>query len=235
MELDVRDSADLPASKIEEFYDSVLAPSFADSELIPRAEFLADLNDPSGDTVAAVALDDAGEILGGAVGQWFPQCRVMLTAYLAIRPGQRGGGIGGRILRAVLADWQRRVDPLLVVGEVEDPRHHTDIGFGDPARRLKFYASAGAKIIPIPYFQPAIQADGDRVPHLFLMTFAVSDECRRGDRSIDASPVRAFLEANLAGNEGSVDRDDPATAALFAAAAGATLELVDPAVVRGDR
>jgi len=235
VELDVRDSADLPASKIEEFYDSVLAPSFADSELIPRAEFLADLNDPGGDTVASVAFDDAGEILGGAVGQWFPQSRVMLTAYLAIRPGRRGGGIGGRILRAVLADWQRRVDPLLILGEVEDPRHHTDIGFGDPERRLKFYAAAGAEIIPVPYFQPAIQAGGERVLHLFLMTFAVSDECRRGERSIDASPVRAFLEANLARNEGGVDRDDPATAALFDAVTGATVELVDPAGLHGDR
>lgn len=52
MGLDVRDSKDLPASKTEEFYDTVLAPSFVDSELIPRAEFLADLNDPRGETVA---------------------------------------------------------------------------------------------------------------------------------------------------------------------------------------
>ncbi len=92
MEVDVRDSrGGLPASKVEEFYDSVLAPSFVESELVPRAELLADLDDPGDGTVASVALDDTGEILGGAVGQWFPQCRVMLTAYLAIRPGQRGG------------------------------------------------------------------------------------------------------------------------------------------------
>jgi hypothetical protein len=135
----------------------------------------------------------------------------------------------------VLADWRRRVDPLLIVGEVEDPRHHTDIGFGDPERRLKFYADAGAKIVPVPYFQPAIHAGGDRVPHLFLMTFAVADECRRGEHGIDASPVRAFLEANLAANEGSVDRDDPATAALFDAVAGATVELVDPTAIRIER
>lgn len=234
MGLDVRDSKDLPASKTEEFYDTVLAPSFIDSELIPRAEFLADLNDPRGETVASVALGDAGEILGGAVGQWFPQCRVMLTAYLATRPGRRGGGVGGKILRAVAADWQRRVDPLLIVGEVEDPRHHTDIGFGDPERRLKFYAAAGAKIIRVPYFQPAIHADGDRVPHLFLMTFAVADECRRGDHGIDAAPVRGFLAANLAANEGSVDPDDPATAALLDAVSGPTVELLDPKTTRID-
>lgn len=235
MEVDVRDSRDLPASKVEEFYDSVLAPSFVESELVPRAELLADLDDPGDGTVASVALDDTGEILGGAVGQWFPQCRVMLTAYLAIRPGQRGGGIGGTILRAVIEDWRHRVDPLLIVGEVEDPRHHTDIGFGDPERRLKFYATAGAKIVPVPYFQPAIHAGGGRVPHLFLMTFAVADECRRGERGIDASVVRAFLEANLAANEGSVDPDDPATAALLDALSAPSVELVEPAAIRIDR
>lgn len=228
MRFEIHDSTRLPVSRVEEFYDAVLARSFVASELVPRAELLADVSDPSGETVASLALDDAGEIVGGAVGQWFPQCRVMLTAYLAIRPGRRGGGIGGAILRAVAEDWRHRVDPLLIVGEVEDPRHHTDIGFGDPERRLKFYAAAGAKIVPVPYFQPALHADGGRVPHLFLMTFAVSDECRRGEHTIDAAPVRDFLLANLQGNEGRVDPDDPATAALLGAVSAPTIELVDP-------
>ncbi|MFZ2527989.1 MAG: hypothetical protein WAX14_10090 [Rhodococcus sp. (in: high G+C Gram-positive bacteria)] len=228
MTFEIHDSARLPVARVEEFYDAVLAPSFVESELIPRAELLAELSDPRGETVASLALDDAGEIVGGAVGQWFPQCRVMLTAYLATRPGRRGWGIGGAILRAVVEDWRRRVDPLLIVGEVEDPRHHTDIGFGDPERRLKFYAAAGAKIVPVPYFQPAIHTDSGRVPHLFLMTFAVSGECRRGEHRIDAAPIRAFLLANLVGNEGRVDPDDPATAALLDAASTPTIELVDP-------
>lgn len=224
--LGIVDAGDAPDGMLDEFYDVVLAPSFPDSELMARDELVASLGDPAGATCAAFAVAQDGGVVGGAVGQWFPGCRVMLTAYLATHPGRRGGGIGRRVLRAVIEDWRHRFGPLLVLGEVEDPRHYRDRGFGDPVRRLAFYASEGAQVIDVPYFQPSLRPGEDRVPHLLLMTFAVDERCRRGDE-LDSTPVRCFLERNLATNEGGI-ADDTDTSALWAALTGPTVRLLDP-------
>ncbi|MEE2031950.1 GNAT family N-acetyltransferase [Rhodococcus chondri] len=224
--MDIVDSRQVTPAQLGEFYDAVLAPSFPLSELAPRAELLAGLHDPAGAMRAALAVAATGEIIGGAVGEWFPDCRVLLVTYLATRPGQRGGGVGREVLRAVMAQWRRSIAPLLVVGEVEDPRHHRDNGFGDPVRRLRFYASEGAEVIDVPYFQPALRSDGDRVRNLLLMTFAVDPACRRDD-GVDSATVRCFLERNLEGIEGHVG-DDPETTALWAALAAPTVPLLDP-------
>ncbi len=224
--MDVRTvgSDHLTRDLLADFYDTVLAPSFPRTELVSREDLLAAL-DADG-TAVTVAVDEADDVVGGAVGQWFPECRVMLTEYLAARPGRRGKGVGRTVLRAVLADWIQRFDPLLVLGEVEDPEHHGDTGYGDPVRRLRFYRGEGAEIVAAPYFQPALHGAGTRVPHLLLMAFAVSGECRTGT-GIAAAPVRCFVEHNLAACEGSVG-DDEQTRALLGALAGETVALSAP-------
>lgn len=224
--LRIIDVVDLPASALEEFYDDILTPSFPDEELLTSDDLADALADPGKGMFASVALTDRNEVVGGAVGQWFPECRVLLTVYLATHPGRRGGGIGRRILRTVTEDWRRRFDPLLVLGEVEDPRHHHDRGFGDPGRRLAFYASEGARVIDVPYFQPRLRPEEVRVPDLLLMTFAVHEQFGLGS-TVDSAPVRCFLEKNLLSSEGRIS-DDAETEALWEALSDPVVALLDP-------
>ncbi|NMD96471.1 GNAT family N-acetyltransferase [Rhodococcus sp. BL-253-APC-6A1W] len=220
------DIGDLPADMLDEFYDDVLTPSFPDEELLSPDALAAALADPAGTMCASVVVSDDGFVVGGAVGQWFPECRVLLTVYLATHPGRRGGGIGRAVLRAVRQEWLRRYDPLLILGEAEDPRHHRDRGFGDPGRRLAFYVNEGARVLDVPYFQPRLRPEDVRVPHLLLLAFAIDDRSRRGD-GLDAAPVRCFLEKNLLANEGTIG-DDPETSALRNAVEGPVVQWADP-------
>lgn len=230
--LRIVDVGELPESALDEFYDDVLTPSFPDEELLMPDELSRALADPEPRMFASVALTERNEVVGGVVGQWFPECKVILTVYLATHPGRRGGGIGRRILRTVMEEWTRRFDPLLVLGEVEDPRHHRDRGFGDPGRRLAFYASEGARVIDVPYFQPRLRPDEARVPDLLLMTFAVHDRFRL-ESTVDSAPVRCFLEKNLLASEGAIG-DDSETEALWQALDGPVVALLDPDTVLGE-
>lgn len=229
MDLHIIDSAAATTAQLVEFYDAVLAPSFPATELVTRDVLFADLRAEGTSATAALAVDEHGAVVGGAVGRWFPLCGVMLTEYLVARPDRRGSGIGGTVLRAVMGEWTARFGPALVLGEVEDPRHHGDAGFGDPARRLRFYLREGAEILDVPYFQPALHGDGTRVPHLLLMVFAAAPEARRGG-GVAAEPVRCFVRANLLGSEGRIGADRP-TAALLSALAEPTVALVDPGTI----
>lgn len=202
--------------QLEWFYEDVLTPSFPSAELISRDEFLGSVADPSGGTCTMLAVDGSGEVIGGIVGEWFADCRVLLDSYLAVKPGRRGGGIGRRLIEESISRWSSRFVPLLIVGEVEDPRFHPATVYGDPVARLRFYADLGGTILSVPYFQPALREDLDRVRNLFLMVFASDMSCR-SDSGVDSRVVRAFLEANLCACEESIDPDDAEVRALWEA------------------
>jgi N-acetylglutamate synthase and related acetyltransferases len=160
-----------------------------------------------------VALDDAGRVVGGAVCQWTPRLRVMLLAWLAVRPGARGGGVGGRLLDAALASWRTEYAPCLVLAEVEDPEHHRGSDLtGDPARRHRFYLDRGARILDLPYFQPSLGRGLPRVPHLHLMVLHVDPALRgRAPDTVDAATVRRYLQWHQRSCEGRVGTDEQST------------------------
>jgi GNAT superfamily N-acetyltransferase len=224
------DSTDVPNIELELFYDEILAASFDSAELVERPELLAALADPESATRAAIAFDQTGLTVGGIVGDWFATCRVMLISYLAARPGLRGRGIGKRLLAQVLPAWTTQFGAVLVVAEVEDPRFYRDDEYhGNPEARLRLYASLGAKILDIPYFQPALSAQQPRVRNLFLMAFGVDQSVRTDENGVDAAVVRCFIEQYLADTEGVVD-DEEVRAVRGALAAKAGVALLDPAV-----
>ncbi len=145
--------------------------------------------------------------------------------YLAIAPGRRGGGVGRRLVTTALDDW-RALDPLVVVGEVEHPAHHTGSeAHGDPVARLRFYARLGARILALPYFQPGDGPGGERVPALLLVSFPLGPHAAEDD--VPAAPLRAFLAENLRESEGTL-ADDAATRRLLDAAGGDRVRVVDP-------
>jgi len=201
-------------------YETVLAPSFPDDELVTLDDLLGTWHD--GNCRISVARGPDGAILAAAVGDWFPRSRVQLLSYLAVRPGLRGRGVGGTLMAAAIARWVEDLFPLLVVGEVEDPRYaavHGDLSapHGDAAARLRFYERLGVRSLPVPYCQPALRPSSARVPHLLLMIFAADKAARPAPDRIEGSMVEAFLSEYFAATEGPSREDDTELAAMLAA------------------
>lgn len=224
--VDLVDPADLRA-----LHSQVLAPSFPPAELIDVDDLLAGC--ASGE-MYALGVVRSGRVVAGAVGSGSAPGGVVLLVYLAIAPGERGGGIGGTLLDGAVARWVAQHSPAYVLAEVEHPDHHAaSPEHGDPAARLRFYARHGARVLSVPYFQPGMGPDGPRVPALLLVTLHVDDSVRSGSpgpdgrERVSAPPLRDFLEANLRGSEGSL-RDDAATRALLDSVAGVWVDLVSP-------
>jgi GNAT superfamily N-acetyltransferase len=206
------------AGQVAEFYQSVLAPHFQPDELETAENFAAAVK--QGGTRALVARTGSGEIAGGAVGDWFPESRVLLLSYLAVPAAGRGMGTGGLLMKAVTEVWGKRFSPSLFIMEVEDPRHHhADVNLGDPEARVRFYERLGARTLPVPYFQPALgsrDSGARRVPHLLLMVFGGS-EAPPGTERVDGRIVEVFLTEYLEGCEGPVLPDDTDAQRLLAA------------------
>jgi len=197
-------------SVIERFYQEILVPSFPADELIGLDEVqeIADREDAS----IWLAEDDEGTLLGGAIAEWDDSVRVLLLGYLAIRPGIRGGGIGGPLYLAALDSWRQRFKPCLIIAEIEDPAvHGGSEDYGDPAARLRFYVNRGSRILDFPYFQPALEPGAERVEGLLLIALHADPEfAGADDDTIDAAVVRGYLENYQTQYEGKVATDDQA-------------------------
>ena len=209
---DLRD-ADEPT--VADFYRTVLGPNFRPDELISEEELIRGVRE--GVTRASAACAADGTILGGAVGDWFGRSRVQLLSYIAVRPGLRGQGIGSTLLTEAVRAWTAEFEPLLIVGEVEDPRYHHDTEFGDVSARVRLYERFGARALPLPYAQPALKPNGRRVPHLMLMVFTAEASAYLSDGHVDGDIVERFLREYFEAYEGPGLPGDDELAALLAA------------------
>ncbi|MEL7974420.1 GNAT family N-acetyltransferase [Isoptericola sp. F-RaC21] len=220
-------------AQLASLWRDVLAPSFPPEELMSLEDLRAGCR--SGQQTAYGVQRD-GRVTAGVVASWSPDTRVLLVDYLAIAPGGRGGGVGGRLLDRSVAAWRARLRPAVVLAEVEHPGHHAPHPqHGDPAARLRFYARHGARVLALPYFQPGMGGTGSpRVPAMLLVALAVGDAPAEGTvpppapASLPADPVRRFLVEHLVACEGAL-ADEPATRRLLDAAGGDRVPLVDPA------
>jgi hypothetical protein len=201
--------------EVVSFYQRILLPSFRAAELVSWDDFVAGLK--SGQTRALTARTAQRVLAGGAVGDFFPRSRVLLLSYLAVPAEGRGAGTGGMLFKAVADVWGRELSPSLFIMEVEDPRHaQSDPALGDPQARVRFYERLGARSLPIPYFQPALGAAGQRVPHMMLMVFGGAD-APAGTQHVDGAIVEDFLTEYLEECEGTVRLDDTEAQALLTA------------------
>lgn len=193
----------------ERVYKEILAPSFPADELCPL-DSVREMASAGLGLVWTAVEDD--EIVGCALGEWDADLRIMLLAWLAVRPGRRGGGVGGPLLDAAMADWRRRHDPCLILAEVENPqRHHGSEAFGDPMARLRFYTRRGGRVLDVPYFQPALGPGQSRVHDLFLMVLHAHESFAGTDPdTIDATVLRRYLESYEIECEGAIGTDDDA-------------------------
>jgi GNAT superfamily N-acetyltransferase len=211
---------------VRSLYREVLAPSFPPAELVTEASFVAD--HAAGRLLSLGVVEDE-RVVGGVVGSWYAGPRVLLVLYLALAPGHRGGGVGGRLVATALDRW-RALGPVLVLGEIEHPAYHAgSAAHGDPVARLRFYARLGARVLALPYFQPGDGPGGERVPALLLVSFPLGRPSpqEREPGGAPAAPLRAFLEEYLRDSEGTL-ADDDATRRLLDAASGDRVPVVDP-------
>jgi GNAT superfamily N-acetyltransferase len=200
---------------IEAFYNQILRPSFPVDELIDLDELQGIADSDTGSVW--LAEDAAGKILGGAVAECDESVRVVLLGYLAVRPGMRGGGIGGLLYLAALDCWRQRFSPCLILAEIEDPAVHSGSNaYGDPVDRLQFYVNRGSRVLDFPYFQPALDPDRRRVSGLLLIVLHADPEFAAADDTIDASIVRRYLEDYQIRYEGKIATDDQAMAMWWA-------------------
>jgi GNAT superfamily N-acetyltransferase len=199
---------------IADFYARVVVPHFRPDELSPERELAEYLR--AGKARALVARTGQDAVAGGAYCDWFAGSRVLLLSYLAVLPDYRDLGIGALLLGAVRGEWAADLRPLLIVAEVEDPRFYHDAAFGDPSRRARFYERAGARVLSLPYLQPALNPDTSRVPHLMLMVLGGS-VAPPGAHQVDGQLIESFLTEYYAEAEGQVSPDDTAVQALLAA------------------
>lgn len=176
-------------------YRELLRPAFPDEELVTEEAFVAGCH--RRDYLLHELADD-GQTVALAVGEHHPASQVLLVSWLAVRPGVRGGGFGGRVLDGALAAWEELLQPVLVLGEVEHPSTALQsMDFGDPAARVRFYHRRGVRALPVPYAQPPLREGGRSVDGLMLVV--LRHDGHVPGTSIPAEPVRRFLADWLEG------------------------------------
>jgi GNAT superfamily N-acetyltransferase len=188
----VRDMpTEVGASLIEDVYHELLEPSFGPDEL----DTLDTLRDGLAKSeVWGLCALDGDTPVGCVLGYPFTESKVLLIGYLTVKPGLRGGGIGGRLMDKAEQWWSGRDDLTLVLAEVEDPRRHPVVGDIDPKRRADFYARRGAQVVVGPYFQPRLEGEGrKRVYDLFLTVLSGNSAATTPENSVPAEQLTNFL------------------------------------------
>lgn len=200
-----------PGPELDVLYEEILRPSFTADELSTLPELRQAVD--SGLTSVWVSVDERDRILGAAIGEWEPQPRVVLLAWMAVRPGLRGAGIGGPLLRTAVDAWKAAHDPCLILTEVADPHRHDpgDEAHGDPVARLRFYQRQGARILDLPYFQAALGPGRARVPGMLLLCLHGHPDLAGSEPdTIDGATLRTYLECYQIACEGAIARDEEA-------------------------
>jgi GNAT superfamily N-acetyltransferase len=202
---------------LDGLYHEVLLPSFPPDQMVTLDDLRRGVRGRA--TEVSAVVDEHGRMLGGAVGDWSPPSRVMLLSYLAVAADRRDGGIGSLLYSGLIARWRARYHPCLILAEVESPDHHAGSqAYGDPAARLRFYQRRGARVLDLPYFQPALGAGRSRVFGVLLLALHVDPELTGvvGSDTVASEPLRIFLTDYLVAAEGGV-AENAATAALWRA------------------
>lgn len=199
---------------LEAFYDVVLLSSFRTDELVPRGDFVEAHRRAGDRALVIVAATTAGEVIGGVSATFYSECGVLLIGYLAVVADYRGQGVGNRMVEEAAATWLPRLRPKLIVGEVEDPAIWRGDEYGNGEDRLRLYRGLGARVLDLPYFQPRLSPDKERVRGLLLMAFPT--ELGTNVEEIDRDAITCFLKRYIREYEGAV-HDAEARALLSAA------------------
>jgi GNAT superfamily N-acetyltransferase len=213
VEVTVRDlRRDFEPEILDRLYADVLAPNFVPEELDSPTSIAQSLMEGRGGLAwAAMGPDD--EVLGGLVAERHPGSEVLLGGYLASRPDVRGRGVGAALVHVLRAHCAADSGVRLALGEVHDPRH--DHGHGDrPLDRLRFMERHGARLLDVPFVQPALREGAPRVPGFLLIAVYVDPDIA-SEGGIPAEIVSRFVRSYYATTEGATEPFDAELTALL--------------------
>lgn len=188
----------------------LLEQAFGPEELGEPEDLIAQLQAGQFQTFSAW---EAVRPLGAAIA-WPATSEVTLLSWLAVSPRTRGHGVGSKLFRQVISALEATVNPLLILGEIEDPQLHAPSeDRGDPQRRWAFYQRLGAKHLNFPFTMPRLSADVPVGEDMWLLSFG-----GRAHADIDAStgkiaglglgrPLEKFLKTYLEDSGETVNAD----------------------------
>lgn len=151
--------------------------------------------------------------LGAAIA-WPATREIALLSWLAISPRTRGHGVGSKLFRQTISALESSNNPLLILGEIENPTSHSaSEDHGDPQRRWAFYQRLEAKHLDFPFVMPRLSADVPVGEDMWLLSFG-----GRAHADIDAGtgkiaglglarPLEKFLKTYLADSGETVNAD----------------------------
>lgn len=215
----------LESGQSEILVHELLVTAFGPEELGEPEDLIAQLQ--AGQFQVFSAWEGARPL--GAAIAWSATSEVALLSWLAISPRTRGHGVGSKLFRQAISALESTVNPLLILGEIENPSTHApSINHGDPQRRWAFYQRLGAKRLDFPFVMPRLSADVPVGEDMWLLSFG-----GRAHSNIDdgtgslaglglARPLERFLRTYLADSGETVNADGkyrPAVEKMLAAAA----------------
>lgn len=151
--------------------------------------------------------------LGAAIA-WPATSEVSLLSWLAVSPRTRGHGVGSKLFRQAISALESSTNPLLILGEIENPTSHSaSEEHGDPQRRWAFYQRLGAKRLDFPFIMPRLSPSVPVGEDMWLLSFG-----GRAHPNIDAGtgriaglglarPLEEFLRTYLADSGETVNAD----------------------------
>lgn len=163
-------------------------------------------------TVIMISEANSSTAKGGLIADWYAGSRALHLTYLIVDERCRQQGVGWELVdtgvRSIM-DWikkEKKVRINNVFFESNDPFRTVTDNF-DRFLRLRIFAKQGAKLINIPYVQPALDKSKAPVDNLLLFSFTQFN--KTGDR-IPAEEIKAFLTEFCAGLD--VGPEDPVLA-----------------------
>ena len=146
----------------------LLEQAFGSEELGDPEDLIAQLQAGQFQTLSAW---EGARPLGAAI-TWSATSEVTLLSWLAVSPRTRGHGVGSKLFRQAICALESSNNPLLILGEIEDPQLHAPSeDRGDPQRRWAFYQRQGAKRLDFPFVMPRLSADVPVGEDMWLISF----------------------------------------------------------------
>lgn len=192
------DCREISLETFELVYRDLLEPAFPPAEL-DTLQSMQMMYLTGGAPGIIALLDDTP--MAVALGAYHEPSDLLLLSYLTVRSSHRGAGIGATILRRAIDGWGERYKPAAIIAEIEDPRFHASVKYGDPSARLRFYDRAGSFVFPFQYFQPALSEGLPRVRGMLLICLQSHTD------SIPANSIARFLDDYITACEGDDVRE----------------------------
>ena len=179
-----------------------------EKDILPRLKAGPGASEPLElQTLAALIVDDNGEVAAGMIVSWYPRAVSLEIIYLAVRESSRwkkdrsaNAHYGTRLIKEGIEAIINRLDidrkAVLVYLEAENPFHPDNAACRQECvGRLRFFANCNARRIPISYVQPPLSRGKDYARNLFLFVLPVCDKEQSIPEDVPRERVKTFLDA----------------------------------------